>query len=269
LERHVSRVHITHGGRLETDSAVARCRGLMSVRAASRVLARLHPDEEKEVAGDGSRPSPDHGSANGGRPRSVQGGEAPNGKNRDLTITEVAKATGVDRRTIQRRLAQGDFPNAHRSGTGRQAAGPWFIPVTDLLAAGVTLHPPHDGEAGGDKTEPSDMAILRAEVASLRVRLAKAEAVVAGQDRAIEVHDRAIWGLTGARPWSGFTRPASTAANSAPSKDGATEPDQPTRPPEPTLAPGAPVKLTPPWEPVSLPPPRQRSWLRWWHRAPT
>jgi hypothetical protein len=52
----------------------------------------------------------------------------------ELTITEAAKATGVDRRTISRRLDADAFPNAHRAivaGLSTTAApplvGPWWL----------------------------------------------------------------------------------------------------------------------------------------------
>lgn len=53
----------------------------------------------------------------------------------ELTIKEAAKACGVSDKTIRRNLDK--FPNAHRldAPSGPQA-GPWVIPVPDLIAAG-------------------------------------------------------------------------------------------------------------------------------------
>ena len=64
----------------------------------------------------------------------------------ELTVTEAARAAGVDRRMISRKIDDDQFPNAHRSdGKRGPGTGPWLIPVEDLLAAGLTLRPPADG----------------------------------------------------------------------------------------------------------------------------
>jgi hypothetical protein len=84
----------------------------------------------------------------------------------ELTITEAAKATGVDRRTISRRLNADAFPNAHRD-VGRQGqpeSGPWLIPVTDLIGAKLRVHQP----AGPDlPATPDPGTVHRAIVAAL------------------------------------------------------------------------------------------------------
>ena len=62
---------------------------------------------------------------------------------REWTLTEAAKDcrhedskgqwSDVSRKTIQRRLDKGKFPNAYRSDEG---SGPWMIPKADLIAEG-------------------------------------------------------------------------------------------------------------------------------------
>ena len=42
----------------------------------------------------------------------------------------------VNLKTIRRRRGKGDFPNSYRSAT--RASSPWLIPVTDLIASGLT-----------------------------------------------------------------------------------------------------------------------------------
>ena len=60
-----------------------------------------------------------------------------------LTITEAARATGVDRRTLRRRLDGGEFPNAYRdTGTQGTGSGAWLIPAEDLVQAGLSLDAP-------------------------------------------------------------------------------------------------------------------------------
>ena len=49
------------------------------------------------------------------------------------TLSEAAERTGISRSTLRRRLDQGKFPGAYRD-----QAKQWRIPLTDLLAAGIT-----------------------------------------------------------------------------------------------------------------------------------
>jgi len=107
----------------------------------------------------------------------------------ELTLTEAAKAAGVSRKTIRRRIDDDKFPNARRldSGAG-PAAGPWVIPVADLLAAGFKLHQqdapdpePAPPEQTDEPTAPAaelvaEVARLEAELATERTRRATAEA---------------------------------------------------------------------------------------------
>jgi len=158
-----------------------RIEGIMTVGGRNPSLdsiRRVLPDRERLWGDDGRyRPHP--------RP--------------ELTVTEAAKAAGVDRRTIRRRLDADDFPNAHRD-TGKQGpgSGPWLIPVEDLLAAGLKLHQP-----SGPDEPTTDTATAHAETeATLRAALADAvrradvaEAVAAERERVIEAQALALRAL--------------------------------------------------------------------------
>jgi len=94
---------------------------------------------------------------------------------RELTVTEAAKAAGVDRRMITRRLDAEMFPNAYRSdGKSGPGSGPWMIPTGDLIAAGLQLHLP----SSPDEPEPtvSEVEMLRLEIDLLRQRLVDKDA---------------------------------------------------------------------------------------------
>lgn len=81
-----------------------------------------------------------------------------------LGINDAAKLCRVSRDTIKRRLSAGAFPNARRvAGPGPR--GPWEIPQTDLLRAGLLAR----GRGAND---------AEANAASLCARLAAAEAEV-------------------------------------------------------------------------------------------
>lgn len=56
-----------------------------------------------------------------------------------LSAAAAARATGVARSTIQRRLKAGDFPHATETDSG------WGIPISDLLRAGYRLDTDHNG----------------------------------------------------------------------------------------------------------------------------
>lgn len=159
----------------------------------------------------------------------------------ELTITEAAKATGVDRRTIARKLDADAFPNAHRD-VGRQGqpeSGPWLIPVTDLIGAKLRVHQP----AGPDVPTTTDPDTdLRAELADWRRR-----AEVAEHRRELAEHDRdAARAVATERAESlADLRFALRMLNAGPQ--------------EATPAPSTPTE---PLSPPSLPPPRRRWWSR-------
>ena len=119
---------------------------------------------------------------------SPQGGE--------LTITQAAAAAGVHPRTIRRHLPR--FPGAHQSG--RSGAGPWLIPVADLLAAGFQVNAvegetPEIRDTGALPMD--ELEALRSEVADLRRRAEVAEAHAEERERVIEAQAVALRALTG------------------------------------------------------------------------
>lgn len=54
-----------------------------------------------------------------------------------LTIDQAARACGVSRDTIKRRLYAGAFPGAERGTPHGRREPPWRIPMSDLAAAGL------------------------------------------------------------------------------------------------------------------------------------
>jgi hypothetical protein len=83
-----------------------------------------------------------------------------------LTLSEAARAAGVSKSTLRRRLTEGAFPGARRDP---DPDGPWRVPIQDLLAAGLSLNraePNHE-----PPVEPSPEQELRE-----RVRVAEAVA---------------------------------------------------------------------------------------------
>lgn len=102
-----------------------------------------------------------------------------------LTISEAATACGVERREIERRHRQGDFPNAWRADPepGRSAVQPlWRIPVADLRQAGL-------GMAAGPSPLIVDVAEterLHAELEAWQQRALLAEAIAAERLQALE-----------------------------------------------------------------------------------
>jgi hypothetical protein len=111
-----------------------------------------------------------------------------------LTITEAAKAAGVDRRTIRRRLDAGDLPNASR-GTGPQGpeTGAWTIPVDDLIAAGFTLHasrPPSSVPTSPARVDQSELDRLRNELAEERALRMVAEARADERERLVHATEQ-------------------------------------------------------------------------------
>ena len=70
-----------------------------------------------------------------------------------FTLKEAVEACQVSLKTIRRRRDKGDFPNSYRSAT--RAQSPWLIPVTDLIAAGLTPGKPAPPEEPPGLAEPS------------------------------------------------------------------------------------------------------------------
>jgi len=99
-----------------------------------------------------------------------------------LTLTEAARAAGVSRSTVRRRLDAGDFPGAWRE---EERPYRWRVPVPELLAAGIDVQAPNRQEA----QEPAGETVedLRAALAVERERRAAAEALA--EERAARVED--------------------------------------------------------------------------------
>ena len=103
-----------------------------------------------------------------------------------FTLKEAAEACQVSLKTIRRRRDKGDFPNSYRSAS--RAQSPWLIPVTDLIAAGLTPGKPAPPEEPPGPAEPSptELDALKAENAELRKRAEIAEAVAEEREKALE-----------------------------------------------------------------------------------
>lgn len=111
------------------------------------------------------------------------------------TLTEAAKDcrhqdskgdwSDVSRKTIQRRLDKGKFPNAYRAdGPKGEGSGPWKIPLADLLAEGfvpgggrtfVTEQPNTPIDPTGAVGETPHMDVTPGEVEQLQSKLDEAE----------------------------------------------------------------------------------------------
>lgn len=116
-----------------------------------------------------------------------------------LTISEAARAAGLDRRTIRRYLDAERFGSAYRD----PGDGYWRIPVDALLAAGVRLHAPaDDGQAPGGQSRgsvtpgahppPGGMGIP---VDDWRSRALVAEARLEERERLVEALEQALRAL--------------------------------------------------------------------------
>ena len=80
------------------------------------------------------------------------------GDQRWLTVKEAVIATKASRSGIMRRLGKKDFPNARQTqGEGPHPPRTWLIPVSDLLAAGLSVDYPagEEGPPGGTAGEQS------------------------------------------------------------------------------------------------------------------
>lgn len=90
-----------------------------------------------------------------------------------LTLSEAAKVTNRSRVTLRRYLDAGRFPHAKRDE--EDVNQQWLVPASDLVAAGVEIHP-----GALDECAPAALDI------SLEVRLAVAEAVAAERADALD-----------------------------------------------------------------------------------
>jgi hypothetical protein len=145
----------------------------------------------------------------------------------DWTISEVAVACGVERKAIERRLRQGEFPNAWRAVTenGSSSFQPvWRIPLGDLRAVGLEPNaarlPPRPRPA---LTNGAEVAQLRTELAEWQRRALVAEALAEERLRGLADARQALHALATA-----VERPR---AEERPIDLPADEPDEPA--PEP------------------------------------
>ncbi len=144
-----------------------------------------------------------------------QAGQSAPGSHR-FTLSDAATACGVSRSRIRRMLDAGEFPNAVREdvpGKGASAS-PWYIPASDLLAAGLFPNRPTDsprtgGGEGGDLSGQApeqdagqELADLRHELALERARRVAAEDVARERERAIEALELALRLLEARNPVS-------------------------------------------------------------------
>jgi hypothetical protein len=108
---------------------------------------------------------------------------------RNMTIRDAAIASGVDRRTLQQHVRDGIFPNAFRKESAQgSATGPWFIPISDLAAAGIDLDETRVQPVPSPATSglQAEIDALRAELAEERTLRRVAEALSAERAAALE-----------------------------------------------------------------------------------
>ena len=107
-----------------------------------------------------------------------------------MTLRDVADASGIDRRTLTNQVKDGRFPNAFRETSDQGVAkGPWFIPLEDLVAAGITLDGPPARAPEVTLTPEAvraELDTVRAELADERSRRRVAEAIAAERATTIE-----------------------------------------------------------------------------------
>lgn len=127
-------------------------------------------------------------------------------ENPDLTVTltvkEAAAACGVSIKTIRRRLDSDSFPNALRGAGPREGLeGPWLIPTSDLLAAGLSFSTPKPVTASAPAVTEIAPAVteldeLKAAYALLALRLSHSEDSLRRADEALASERKALAALT-------------------------------------------------------------------------
>lgn len=132
--------------------------------------------------------------------------DTPQREQKHFSASEAAKACGVGRATIQRRLDAGSFPDAFKNDVG------WQIPLSNLLAAGfVPGRPaPAEQEQAPDREPDRDPEPVVPEhvqkLHDLELQLARAQsqaqiaqAVADERQRLIDTQNRAMRMLEAAR----------------------------------------------------------------------
>ena len=89
-------------------------------------------------------------------------------------VAEAARVFGISKDTVKRRLREGTFPNATRSGP--LVNSPWVIPHRDLLAAGFTPVAVDPASGTSEAGSVASVAELQGEVGALRARVETLEA---------------------------------------------------------------------------------------------
>ena len=105
-----------------------------------------------------------------------------------LTLSQAASACNTSRSTIRRKLDGKEFPNAYRDAGDD---GPWMVPVTDLIAAGLKPNasrpePEQSGQTEQSSAQPDEVARLERELFQERERRRAAEEIAAERQRALE-----------------------------------------------------------------------------------
>ncbi len=91
-----------------------------------------------------------------------------------MTLTDLARRTGLARITIRRYLDAGRFPNAFQDHTSVHKPAPWRVPLSDVLLAGLTICEP---DTPPPTKRPAAQAGASPEEVALRIDLAVAEAL--------------------------------------------------------------------------------------------
>ena len=113
-----------------------------------------------------------------------------------FTLTEAAGVVGLSRDAMRRRLRADGFPNAVQD-QGRPGA-PWIIPLEDLLAAGLRLQAPTQGDPGGvhgGDAPPSPDERLAARNQQLEVEVRHLRALLEERGRTVEMMELALRAL--------------------------------------------------------------------------
>jgi hypothetical protein len=106
------------------------------------------------------------------------------------TLTEAAAVTGRSRVTMRRHLDAGKFPNAWRDESSGETPAPWRVPLGDLVAAGLDVHPADRVVRGAASTATqgrTGAVSLDVENSRLREELGVAVALADERARTIEL----------------------------------------------------------------------------------